>query len=149
MKNLTTLEQILKIFRIPRTEDGIEIEKLDLVIAHWDGQSVDRLISAIFDVFKYQIFSNLNESDRKRIYARFMTWINQDIFDYLRMKVGQTYINEFGDELTREKGYAVNIKASLQEQPGYFRIARFEKLGDAKAWINVLRKRETNWNLNK
>jgi len=132
MKKLTILERVLKIIRIPRTEYNPEIEKLDQIIAEWDGQYLQHLIDAIFDGFEIDL------SNRKKLNANIMRWIDQDMYDYLRIKVGQSYINEFGDTLTKEKGFSVNIRAEIRniDAPGSVNTCLFEELRDAKAWID-------------
>jgi hypothetical protein len=61
--------------------------------------------------------------------------------------VDQSYINEYGDTLTKIKWYAVNIKAGYKEEDGTYRIRHFENLTQAKAWIDGLREQETTWQL--
>ncbi len=143
MKKLTTLESLLKVFRIPRTQDDPEIEKLDSIITEWDGEGLQHLVDSIFDGFEVDLVN------RKKMNAKIMDWFDQDTYDYLRLKVGQGYINEFGDKLTREKGYAVNIRAELMDvlAPGASTMCRFERLRDAKAWIDGQRKWICTWKL--
>lgn len=143
MAKLTTLERILKVLGISRTEYNPEIEKLDQIIAEWDGQYLQHLIDAIFDGFEIDL------SNRKKLNASIMHWIDQDMYDYLRMKVGQSYINEFGDTLTKEKGFSVNIRAEIHDSdaPGSVVVCRFERLRDARAWIDAQRGMETDWKL--
>jgi hypothetical protein len=143
MKKLTTLEQILKVFRIPRTEDDPEIERLDRVIAEWDDVYMEHLTDAICREFGF------SPGTRNKMRDKLLAWMDQDTYNYLRLKVGRGYFNEFGDTLTREKGYAVNIRAELVNlpTPGARAVKRFERLRDAKDWIDEERKRLTYWKL--
>jgi hypothetical protein len=141
MKKLTTLEQVLRVFRVERTEENIE--KLDKIIQEWDDPYLQRFVDRVFDSFDVTPQPGMN--------GKIMAWIDHDMYEYLQLKVGQSLINQFGDTLTKEKGYAVNIRADLKNvhAPGSVTICRFEHLKDAKAWINDERGEVCEWRYNK
>lgn len=139
MKDLSVLEQILKLIRIPICEEKTEIEQLDRVIREWGGEYIQPLADAIFDEFQIDLKA------RRKMNPKLLDWIDQDMYDQLRLRVGQYYINEFGDTITKEAGYAVNLKAGYNERDGMFRIQSFEQIRDAKNWIDEKRGKATNW----